>query len=289
MQAWRKWPSLVMVCGVFLIACSSAPFANESSPIEANTVTFEASQEGIDLLVKDTAEEKALRVRVGIGFGTVPDYVGSNDMRLKVLPILDVRYGKRWRLNNTSLRYNAYVKDGWQIGPLLKYKAGRKEARNEVLRGLGDVKATAQVGAFAKYKTEHMLFNLAFRQSLGAGRGNSVRASLGHALFKKGKFGMAAALSSKWMSGRAMQTSYGVTAAQAAGSAAGLTVFSPKAGISELTANIFARYRLSDKFRILGLASFSRLLADAKESPLVTNPAGSVNQVKVGIGFTADF
>jgi len=251
---------------------------------------FETIQDGIDLLLPDELTKNGSRVRLGAGFGTVPDYRGSSDYKLKVIPIIDIRYKKRLRLNYNRLEYDISPDGNWEFGPLIKYKSGRKETRHPILAGLGTVKATGQIGVFARFKTDRMLCSIDFRQSLSASQGSSLRASFGHALFKKGNFVLAGAVQGKWLSKTAMQTNFGVTAEQATNSKASLAMFETSAGVSELTTNLLGRYSINDKYRLLGLISYGRLVGDAANSPIVTTDgAGSRNQLKIGVGFTVDF
>ncbi len=250
---------------------------------------FSTIESGLDLLLPDTLKGGETRIRLGVGFGAVPDYFGSDEYRFKVLPIVDIRFKKRWRLNFNRLSYSALKMDGWEVGPFIKYKGGRKEKRNPMLMGLGNIKATAQLGVFTKYKTDRMLFNLEYRQALGSGQGGSITATLGHALFKSGNFVLASAVTGKWLSDTAMQTNFGVTATQSERSDYGLPVFETSSGVSDFSLNLLGRYNISDKYRLLGLMRFGRMVGDAAASPLVAESNGSRNQVKAGLAFTIDF
>lgn len=276
--------------GILLILMAAERGVAEGvGDVGALNVAFSTIEEGMDLIVPDEDKEKDLRVRLGAGFGTTPKFKGSDDYRLKVVPIVDIRYKKRLRLSYNKLSYSAHMRDGWQIGPFIKYKGGRKEKRSPLLAGLGDIKSTAQLGVFAKYKTKRMLFNVEYRQALGAGQGSSVSATFGHALCKFGDFVMAAAISGKWLSKKAMQTNFGVTEAQSAASKYGLKAFEADSGVSEMSVNLLGRYSIGKRTRILALARYGRLMGDAAISPLVTHDLGNRNQFKVGAGFTVDF
>ena len=72
-------------------------------------------------------------------------------------------------------------------------------------------------------------------------------------------------------------------------SKAGYSPFQASSGVSEASALLLARYDLSDRYRLLGLAAYGRLLGDAAKSPLTAGSVGSRNQFTVGIGFTIDY
>lgn len=279
------------LAGLVVLGALAAPelSADDTAISSGLAGAFEAVQDSLDLLIPGALKEDDFRLRLGAGFGTLPDYRGSDDYRLKVLPIIDIRYKDRLRLTHNRLSY-ALVKSGdWSFGPLVKYKRGRREKRNPILAGLGDIKATAELGLFTKYRTDRMLFNVEVRHALGAGQGSSVRATLGHAIFKSGKFAAAALVRAKWLSTEAMQTNFGITAEQAERSEAGLPAFAASSGVSELSFNLMGRYQVSEKYRLLGLLGYGRLMGDAADSPLVTGPNGSRNQFVAGVGFTIDF
>lgn len=250
---------------------------------------IENIQDGFDIIIPDDLKLDDLRVRIGAGFGTLPDYVGAKNYRTKAVPLIDIHYGRHWRLSNRRLSFNAIINGGWRIGPFIKQKSGRRETRGPVLEGLGDIGSTFQVGAFAKYKTKRLLFNAEYRHALGAKQGDSLRVTFGHGILKSGKFSAAAVASAKWLSDTAMQTNFGVTPIQSLNSTAGLQTYTPRSGVSEVSVSLYGRYQIDERTRLVGLASYGRLLGASADSPLVANGAGSVDQMKVGIGFTVDF
>ncbi|NVJ99687.1 MAG: MipA/OmpV family protein [Alphaproteobacteria bacterium] len=269
---------------------SGAGMANDNIVVSSGlSDAFETVQGGLDLLIPGMLRRHAFQLRLGAGFGITPDYRGSDDYRLKVLPLIDLRYKDRLHLSYNRLSYSVVREGYWSVGPFVKYKAGRTEKRNAALAGLGDIAPTAEVGVFAKYKSKRALMDVEFRQALGHGRGASVRFMAGHALFKKGDFAVAAIIEGKWRSKAEMQTYFGVTEEQAARSESGLLAFMPSAGVSEVSINILGRYQVSDRHRLLALIGYGHMLGDAAYSPVVSGGMGRRQQVIAGVGFTIDF
>lgn len=274
----------------FLAGFAPAGWATDNSGLTgAVSGAFDTVRGGIELLLPEGLRESDTRIRLGAGFGAIPDYTGSNDYRFKVLPVIDVRWRERWRISFNRLSYGVLQKAGWEIGPFIKYKAGRSEDRNEILEGLGDVEPTGQIGAFARYKTKYMLFNTEVRHGLSGKRGTTFLTTFGHGIYKYQNFGLAATIRVKWMCPEAMQTEFGVTGVQAANSAAGMGEFDPEGGLSNIDFNLFSRIKVTEKYRLLALVGYSRLFGDAASSPLVAGGAGSRNQFRAGLGFTIDF
>lgn len=250
---------------------------------------IEAVQEGVDIVWPDDWQDKGVKARLGAGFGWVPDYVGSDNYRFKILPIVDVRYQDVWRLNGTTFTYNAYSEKGFETGPLMNLRFGRDDESNKALNGLGDIKTTVEVGAFARYSTKMMLLSADVRQALGAGQGLSIRATAGHAIFRAGDFVMGAGIRAKWYSKKAMQTNYGISAEQAANSAKGFEAFEVGAGMSEVSLNLLGAYRVNEHARLMSLVSFGKLLGDAANSPITGGGFGSENQFIAGTAVTFQF
>lgn len=278
------------ICSCAIVAsflgASSAQASEDASAGMLSTVV-ETLADGLDLLIPDDVRDT--RVRLGAGFGLTPDYVGSDDHRFRAIPLVDIRYKNRWRFVHKRLNYDAIITGNWRLGPFAKLKGGRRERRNPALEGLGDIGRTVELGAFARYRTDRALFNVEYRHALGASQGDSVRVTAGHAIFKAGDFAAALVGSAKWMSDQGMQTYYGVTEAQAERSVAALPAFTADSGVSQVTASLYVRYKVSDRVRLLGLVNYGRLLGDAANSPLVADGVGSRHQVTAGAGFTIDF
>jgi len=278
----------------FLSALILAPLITSSADAqsfigEGFNTAIEAVQDGLDLIWPDELSLEDVNARVGFGIGTTPDYIGSNDYRLRVIPLLDIRYKDKWRLNGSLLTFSAFRKGNLELGPLVNLRFGRKETRNTALTGLGDIDNTLEVGAFARYKTDRALLSVDYRYGLGNNIRSSVRLTAGHGIYKSGNFVAMLAARAKWFSKDTMQTNFGVTPQQASNSEIGLDAFETNSGFSEISVNVVGAYRLNEKTRVLSLVSYGHLLGDAKNSPLVTNGVGSPSQLIAGFGVAVNF
>jgi outer membrane protein len=245
---------------------------------------LEAVQEGIDLLLPGDLDSQDVTARVGLGLGWTPDYEGSNNYRFRAIPLIDIRYKEVWRLNGGQFTYSAFRSGDFEAGPLLNLNGGRSENTNKALEGLGDISTTLDVGFFARYSTKAMLISGDVRQALGAGRGMQIRLTAGHGIYKSGNFAMGAGVRAKWLSGKAMQTSFGVTPEQSANSARGIEAYDANAGLSDISANLIGVYQLTPSVRMLGLVSVGTLLGSAADSPLTGGGFGSSTQFLGGTG-----
>jgi len=253
------------------------------------STAVEAVQQGLDLIWPDELTLTDVNARVGFGYGTTPDYIGSNDYRLRLIPLIDIRYKNIWRLNGSVLTLSAYRSGNFEAGPLLNYRPGRSEDRNPVLAGLGSTGSVFQVGAFARYKTGSALASVDYRYGLSENIRSSVRLTVGHGIFKRGNFYAMLGARAKWLSKTTMQTAFGITETQAENSVLGLPAFEAGSGFSDVAVNLVGAYRINDKTRLLTLVSYGHLLSSAKHSPLVVNNVGSASQFVAGAGLVFSF
>ncbi len=277
------------------IFCIFVLFFVQTKIILADEVTSDTSilrnasdfiQEGLDFLVPTIPGTK---IKLGIAMGLLPPYRGSRDYNFTLLPIIDIRYKRRLRLSFDQVTYAAYYDDKIEAGLLIKHQAGRNEDKNPLLKGLGNVNSSFQVGGFVKYKFKAGQVDFAYRKSLNSQYGSSMKLIVGHGIFKKDKFTLAAAVMGVWFSKKAMQTFYGLTEEQSADSVLGLPVFTANAGVSKVDMNILGIYQLSDRVQAIGLMSFGKRFGSAKASPLVAEGRGNSNHFLVGGAITINF
>ena len=77
-----------------------------------------------------------------------------------------------------------------------------------------------------------------------------------------------------------MSAFFGVTAAQAL--ASGLTTFTATSGLKDISLAFGANYKVTDSWALVANAGYSKLLGDAKNSPIVS-VQGSSSQFVGGI------
>jgi len=274
---------------VILVSILSTPLQAQSFISNVFNDAAEAVQNGLDLIWPDELTPTDVNARFGFGIGMTPDYIGSDDYKLRVVPLVDVRYKEAWRLNGSLMTFTAYKAGDVEVGPLLALRFGRSESRNSVLAGLGDIGTTLEVGGFVRYKSKAALLSAEYRHGLGAGIGSSLRLTAGHGIYQKGNFTAMLIGRGKWLSNKSMQTNFGITTEQSSSSEFGLPAFTATSGISEITANLVGAWVLSDKVRLLALLSYGNLVGDAGKSPLVVDGVGARSQFVTGAGLVFNF
>jgi outer membrane scaffolding protein for murein synthesis (MipA/OmpV family) len=147
-------------------------------------------------------------------------YQGSNERRTLVLPVLDYQWANGWFAGvSNGVGYNFSSSAQLQYGLRLTAALDRKENRSNALRGLGDVDAKAEGGAFFNVLSSDGYF---FSSSVRYGSGTDSKGLL----LDLGA-GYATSLAPQWHLGVGaavtvanaayLQSYFGVTAAQAAG------------------------------------------------------------------------
>ncbi len=285
---WLKSSTRIGLAGL----CASALLATSTPVVKADLfdsfdTAIDTIATGFDFIWPEYLELKDFNVRLGFGLGSMPDYLGSNNYRFLVVPLIDVRYKNLIAMQGTKIRYNFLRHKNFRAGPLVNLLFGRNESRNDILTGLGSISDTFQVGAFVEGNfPSGFIFSADIRKALGAGQGTTVRLVLAQGIYKSDKMMLAVVGWFDWGSGRHNQTNFGISASQAANST--LQGYAAGAGLNNFGINLVARQTLSDRWRVESIVGYGRILGDASDSPLVAG-AGSSHQGLAGVGLRYSF
>ncbi len=233
------------------------------------------------------------KVSVGLGTGFKPDYEGSDDYELDVMPDLSVSYRDLVYLRHMELGANALTVKGpregdkLQLGPLVRFRPGRDQDDNDALRGLGDVEYSVEAGAFLRYGAGPWSAGLTLVQDIADGHdGALAEASVGYGMPIAAGLKASLRASSTWASDDTMQSFFGISAAQAARS--GRAAYEAEAGIKNVGLTLGLEYELMKDVGLGGRIGYTRLLGDAADSPLVEGD-GSADQLSVGLSLSYRF
>lgn len=244
--------------------------------------------------------------RAGLGIGAFPDYEGSEDYAVTLLPLADVEKPGAFFVKGASINPNdGLASAGMTIfhatysdasghrtqllaGPLIRAHGGRDEDDNDSLDGLGDIDASVGVGGFLKLSTGPLLFNLAAAPQ-DAGDDNDgllVTFDAAYTASVNDHLTLTSGLSTSWADDDFIQGYFGVTNTQAAST--GLEQFDSEAGLKDVGVNFKATYALPNAWVIDGQVGYRRLLNDAADSPIVDKD-GSANQMQGLVGLSYQF
>lgn len=228
------------------------------------------------------AEPRAWRVEVGAGVGFGPDYEGSEDYEAG--PLLYARAQREHffvELEGFTLRANLVPHRVLRAGPVLQYRLERDDVENDRVDRLREVDAALELGGFVGVQWGKWDASVTLVQDVAGGH-EGLLLTLGggytRPLTDRLIFGLA--VSSTYASGDYMDSYFGIDADNTARS--GLPVFDAGAGFKDIGARVRLRYQMRAQWGILGTVGYTRLLADAADSPIVNNE-GSANQMTGGV------
>ncbi|MGH1417663.1 MAG: MipA/OmpV family protein [Hyphomicrobiaceae bacterium] len=236
-------------------------------------------------------------VHVGGGVGIKPKYEGSDEYEAIGIPLIIPEFGDnpfagrlQFRgiddIRYELLRSDPSGRSGFVAGPVAGYRFEREQDDGDLLRGLGDVDGGFVGGAFVGYRFGILGLDVAYKHQFGdddpgylIDLSASVRQRLSPTVEVTGRFG------SNYADEDYTQTFFGVTAAQAATSTAGLQAFDTDDGFKDIYGEVGAKIELTERWTARGQVRYSRLIGDAADSPIVENE----NQFSGGLGLTYRF
>ncbi len=272
-------------------------FTGEASRVMATVVVLILA-----LSPMASAQTGSVKWTLGAGVGVSPDYEGSEDY--EPVPVLNARVA--WQegyfvqlgpstLRALQLRANILPREGsalgpgnFQFGPLANYRPERDDVDNDRVDDLKKVDAAMELGAFVGYAFNlqgdprtSLGINFQFAADVTDSHGGwlyqpavDFRSPLGDAL------SFSARVFSTYASDDYMRTYFGIDSRNAARS--GLETFDADAGFKDVGLNLGLTYDLIQNWQVGARASYTRLLGDAKDSP-VTDDEGSANQFFAGL------
>jgi len=207
---------------------------------------------------------------VGAVVISAPEYMGSDQRRILVLPSIDYQWKNGWFAGLTNgIGYQFPSRPDIQYGVRLTAEIGRQESRASALAGMGNIEPRAQAGLFFNYLPTPEAF-LTSSLRYGAGNDwNGMQIDLGAGYAKRLALQWRAALGvgATWVNANYMQEFFGVTPQQAA--ATGYAVYSPGAGIRDVRANASLTYFVDARWSVTGAVTVSSLQGNTRDSPIV--------------------
>ena len=237
---------------------------------------------------------KAWTVTLGFAPVLAPAWQGSRTTAFSIYP--DVRLNYREMVFASipdGLGWNMINREGWMLGPLVKLRFRRDEAKggspfliageSAALIGLGDVPAAGEAGGFAQYSPPGTRIRLRAEVRQGFGGHDGVIADT--VVSYNGRTG-------NWLysfAGRATfagagytRAYFGVDAAQSA--ASGLAEYTAGAGVVSYGVNAGIVRPLSASSAVTLFAGYDRL-GDAAAASSLVRERGQRGQFSAGLGF----
>ena len=223
-------------------------------------------------------------IRIGAGAKYIPKYEGSDEMKARALPLVDINWKDLVFLNPRSgLGVRVYDEGGLTVSASVGYVFARDESDSSDLRGMGDIDETAAANFTLKYGLGLLTPYASVSRHLGGSEGTLVKAGVGAiaplALLSgrlkpqetgdegpQGpvlKFGVSAT----WADDNYMESYFGVNPAQS--SASGHARYKPESGFKSVDLEAGVIWLLAENWAVNARVGYSQLLGDARDSPIV--------------------
>jgi outer membrane protein len=272
----------------FILGSSMPFFPSRSTSLLVLTLTFaslvsaQSSDEG-DLKGPDHAKEGG---RVSLSVSSKLDYSGSDAPRASVKPEFDYQWANGWFAGtNRGVGYNFSKDPMLQYGLGLGLDLGRKESATGALAGMGSIDAKVEYGAFLNYAPDrHWRLSSLLRYGSGdTGQGVTANFGANYAMDIAPKWRLDLGVSTTWANSQYMQSYFGVNATQSQQS--GHAEYSPAAGLRDVSSSLNLSYQVTPKISVSGGLRASRLVGDARNSPIVTSPQSVSGSLSIGYAF----
>lgn len=244
--------------------------------------------------------------RVGLGIGTAPDYLGSDDLVATPLPSFAFSLG-RLNVQNNLLGIEVDIRPGFPAsasgqaifayGPILRYDSGRNDGtkvEDPVVALTTPVDGTVELGGFVEATVPVamgggapalMTARLSVVQALDSHEGATADVSLG-VVKPLGRWTLGGGVAATWADGDYTSAFFDVSSADAA--ATGLPAYAASGGLLDVGVSLFASYAVSEHWAVDALAGYTLVEGDAADSPIVAE-RGRAGQPFAGLGLTYRF
>lgn len=237
---------------------------------------------------------------LGIGALYKPAFVGSKDYQALAFPDIKVEYKDLFFASPfEGIGFNVVNRDGWRVGPIMKFDFGRTEDddnpfriagdKTNALRGLGDMDATPELGGFVEYNHEPFSYSLELRQGVGGHEGLVGEINLNYMGFTEqlGKsimyaFGPRATFANSTYN----NALFGINSTQSINS--GLARYSADSGLVSYGIGAFVVMNVSESVSLGVFGGYDRLSSEAADSPLIIE-RGDENQFMGGVRIRYEF
>lgn len=233
---------------------------------------------------------------VGGGPMVMPNYEGSKHYIISGLPMLEASWRDGVSLSaaeGLKVTLRPLPDQGFFVSGGIGYWLGRKEGvdkhHGDTLRGLGNLSGGGIGKLGMGYRYDALSAGLDVARDIEGDRdGTTVTPYAGYKIYQSRRFNLSAKISATWADDNYMQHIFGITPVQSLDSLKHYAPFKAEAGLKDATLRLSAAYNITSSVSLFTMASLSRLLDDAADSPIVKTQ-GSPNQITGSLGMTYRF
>ncbi len=248
------------------------------------------------LLAVTVAAQPAMAVEkleLGFGLGAAPDYEGSEDYVPVLLPYAraDLDSGQFLRLQGNRLRgidfkANVLPDDIWRFGPMLGYIPERDDVDNNQVDRMQKVDTSIMVGIFWGIEFDGWAAEIEAQQDAVGGNGFLLTLDVGYKIPINYQLMVGFSVFTTYADGDYMNAYFSVDRGDSQRS--GLDQYDADSGFKDVGFWLTGRYNFYGYWNVLAVGSYSRLIGDAADSPIVDDE-GDPNQFLLGLMLSYDF
>jgi len=239
---------------------------------------------------------------IGAGVGYEPEYEGSDQYETNFVPAFQIVYKDRFLIGPDGLGAFIVNQERYRISAAIGYGGGRDEDDSDDLRGLGDIDDGAVISLGAQYELGFAVATADVRKFTDGSEGTLVSFGLqtdvpfgvvrGALLptgtnprdaFNERGLLLTGGISVDWADGDYNQAFFGIDATQSA--ASGLSQYSAGSGFKSVNVDLGFAKPLGKNWGLTGGVTYSVLLGDAKDSPVVRDDDSVSAILAVGFNF----
>jgi len=224
------------------------------------------------------------RVNIAAGAAAAPEYIGSDTIASKPLPLLDINYaGTLFLSTQQGIGWNIWRKRTLRAGPRITFDYGRNAADAPSLAGLPDIELGTEIGLFFEGFVASWRFKGDLRKEVGGGHGGSLingEVAWGSRWSKNAS--LILGMRTTFMDDTYAESYFGIAAANAR---AGRSEYTPTAGFRDINAYAQLVYDFTQALYVATELRGTSLMAQAADSPLAESDAFFTGSVMVGYRF----
>jgi outer membrane protein len=274
--------------GLALLALLTSPATTAwAQPFETSTSWLEGFDDWASEIGNMKAED--FQFSLGTGVGMTPDYPGGKKYQAVALPLFQLRYKDKLRIDPLGIRFRVWRSECCRVRVFLGLSESRGVDMSSPVAKLKDVDRGLNTGlVFEGRIAGPLAFRLNARQEVSGGHsGATVVPALGFVFRDKSEtYSVIPEIALTWASHDFMDAFFSVSPTGAA--ASGLRAFSASGGIRDVSLRLTTTYRLSEDWMAVGRVQAAQLLGDAKRSS-ITRQTGDSFQGLVGFGVMYTF
>jgi outer membrane protein len=262
------------------------------------------------MLISAPVQAGEYSVKLGAFMSASPDYEGSDDMQFGGLPFLSLSWesdpvvpkggtGLQLGMHDVMLDLPGSIDMGiaklyrpegvYRANIAAAYNGGRDQDDNDALNGMGNIDghAVATIGLNFEAKDSGWQYGVSYSRDLNdETEGTTIDGQLGYGFPLSKTLILSNTGNITWADENHMQSYFGVSSAQA--SASSNAQFTADSGIKSVGIEIKLNWMISKNWMTSGGISYTRLMNDAADSPLVKKQ-GSANQFAASLALIYAF